>query len=138
MSYYDYDYTVDWEDAKELNDLFFGKRIIDVVGSSLILDDGTELEVVGNEGCSCGAGEYQLTSLAKCDNVITKVDVDVEGERDEYDDYWAEDTVYKLFVYADNQAINVATVEGSDGNGYYGTGFSIRVKKNESTTGTAT
>jgi hypothetical protein len=32
---------------------------------------------------------------------------------------------------ADNEQINVATFEGSDGNGYYGTGFSITVLKPE-------
>lgn len=34
---------------------------------------------------------------------------------------------YKIFVFADNQQINLATFEGTDGNGYYGTGYCIEV-----------
>jgi hypothetical protein len=35
--------------------------------------------------------------------------------------------VYRLFVYAANDRINVLSVEGDDGNGYYGTGFTLTV-----------
>lgn len=34
---------------------------------------------------------------------------------------------YTLYVYAENKRIAAAVVEGDDGNGYYGTGYRIRL-----------
>lgn len=86
--------------------------------AELILDNGTVLEVRGNEGCGgCSNGWYYLTALNKCDNAITNVEI-VE---DEYE------TVFSIFVYADDACINLVTYEGDD-NGYYGVGYYLRVK----------
>jgi hypothetical protein len=38
---------------------------------------------------------------------------------------------YQIFVYADNEMINVATFTGSDGNGYYGSGFTFEVVRDQ-------
>lgn len=47
-----------------------------------------------------------------------------------YDGYWSDDGYsYKIFVYAEDKRIKILQVDGSDGNGYYGTGYSILVKK---------
>ena len=39
-----------------------------------------------------------------------------------------DDTSYKIFVYAEDKKIKAVQVDGDDGNGYYGTGYSIMVK----------
>ena len=122
---------LDQSDEQELSDVLIGRRVDKVNEHTLLLDDGTVLEVRGNEGgCSCGAGDYDLTELNGVDNVITAVSVETgytDGEdRDDWDGgaQW-----YKIFVYAENQQIMLAEFSGDDGNGYYGTGFNISVRK---------
>jgi hypothetical protein len=92
----------------------------------LVLDDGTELYLTGNDGgCACSAGCYPLEKVATVDNVITSARVEAHPAGDDSDSY--EDGTYRIFVFADNQEINVAEFVGSDGNGYYGTGFELTV-----------
>lgn len=43
------------------------------------------------------------------------------------DDKYGRSGAYQIFVFADNRPINLATFEGDDGNGYYGTGFWVEV-----------
>lgn len=92
---------------------------------TLTLDDGTVLEIQGNEGCACAAGNYYITSLATCDNIITNVEVvdTIVG-----DSHWEEDHKYQIFVYTAHEQIAAVEIDGTDGNGYYGTGFWIGVK----------
>lgn len=144
--------TYSHAETDEIEKLLIGRRIVsaekgrfDLPGEDddnwwyekpegkLTLDDGTVLYLAGNEGgCSCGAGDYELTKLAAVDNVITGVTVEARPTGDEYID-WDTDTIpngtYKIFVFAGNEQIEAATFEGSDGNGYYGSGFSITVYK---------
>ena len=109
----------------------------------LTLSDGTTLRVWGNDGgCACDAGCYPLTHLAEADNVITNVEV--EERRNGYDvdepacrtcdakyycDQEGHDNTgyFRIFVYAEDERINLASFEGSDGNGYYGTGWWLDV-----------
>ena len=44
------------------------------------------------------------------------------------EDKWSDEYSYKIFVYAENKKIKIVQVDGDDGNGYYGTGYSIAVK----------
>lgn len=89
----------------------------------LTLDDGRELFVVPNVGgCSCGAGDYALTGLERVDNIITRVDF----EEEEHDGY-GEERTYRIFVLAGHEKINLLSVHGDDGNGYYGTGYELVV-----------
>jgi hypothetical protein len=96
----------------------------------LTLDDGTHLLVRGNTGgCICGAGDYSLSTLGTIDNVITRVEVDAQpggnagrGPLDDGYTGW-----YRIFVFAENEKVNLAQFTGSDGNGWYGTGFEIEV-----------
>jgi hypothetical protein len=90
----------------------------------LVLDDGTELYLTGNDGgCACSAGCYPLEKVATVDNIITSAHVNADPN----DDSDQGTGVYQIFVFAAAEAINVATFRGSDGNGYYGTGFSVTV-----------
>ncbi len=112
-------------DHDKVADLLVGRRVTKVADDTLRLDNGTELVFVGNDGgCSCGAGDYDLTALNDVDNIITRVDFLDSPSGDDLDG----DGRYEIFVFADNQLVNLATFTGSDGNGYYGTGYSITVR----------
>ncbi len=87
----------------------------------LVLDDGTVIYVRPNiGGCSCGAGDYSLARIAAVDNIITSARV---AQEETGDGEWA----YRIFVVADAVEVNVMSVEGDDGNGYYGTGYELFV-----------
>ncbi len=110
----------------EIKSLFIGRKVVKAEGSDLILDDGTVLQVIPNDGgCSCGAGDYYLDNLNKFDNVIT--DVEIKAVPDS-DSEWESGYTYQLFVYSGGISTSVADIKGDDGNGYYGTGFEIYVK----------
>jgi hypothetical protein len=113
------------EDTEKISNLLTGRTVTKVADDRLILDNGTELLLVGNDGgCACNAGCYDLTELNGVDNVITSVVLDNSPD--------GEDTpgegTYRIFVFANNERINLATFTGTDGNGYYGTGYTIHVK----------
>lgn len=136
---------------ERLTELLFGKKIISAVMSDerperyedgptgyLTLDDGTVLKVWGNTGgCSCGAGDYPLTELNACDNVITNVVLDEKPDGDDVRcetcgktwgcDHEGDRGYYRIFVYAEDRRITLASFDGSDGNGYYGTGWWLAV-----------
>jgi hypothetical protein len=89
----------------------------------LTLDDGTFLEVRANQGCGgCTAGWYEVSHLATCDNVITAVRLASNTE----------ETRFELFVITANEEIRAFEVTGSD-NGYYGSGYTLSVKRKELT-----
>lgn len=46
-------------------------------------------------------------------------------------DGWSDEYSYKIFVYAEDKKIKLLQVDGDDGNGYYGTGYEIVIKKIE-------
>ena len=89
------------------------------------------LEVIANEGCGgCSNGWYSITKLNEVDNAITDVQFICDDiEPNEKNDY--SDTSYKIFVFCEDTRINLLQVDGSDGNGYYGTGYTITVKIKE-------
>lgn len=125
----DYRGNVYYDENDDLSELLVGRKVVKVGEDTLRLDDGRLLRVEPNEGgCSCGAGDYDLTYLTGCDNIITKV----ESTTEELDGGEAA-TRYLIFVYAENKRINLVTIEGDDGNGYYGTGFRIYVSAAEVT-----
>lgn len=126
-------------DAERLKELLLGKTIVEARTADeppekwlrgptgyLTLSDGTTLKVWGNDGgCACSSGCYPLATLNRVDNIITNVEV-VESPHTDEDDADGEG-YYKIFVYAADERINVASFEGSDGNGYYGTGWWLDV-----------
>lgn len=121
-----YETTFYETDHAEVEALLLGRKVTKVSDDTLVLDDGTSLKFEGNDGgCVCSAGDYDLTELNGVDNVITNVEfVDDPDSEDR-----PSNGVYKIFVFADNKKINLAIFEGSDGNGYYGTGYSIQVTR---------
>ena len=124
-----YDKYFDETDVKEIKELLFGRKVrVKENGRNgiLLLDNGIELEIVPNTGCGgCSSGNYDLTVLNGCDNAITNVELAVNDEEDEYGDIT---TSYKIFVFTEDTRITLAQVDGTDGNGYYGTGYEIYVR----------
>lgn len=117
-------------DEKEIKELLIGRKV-KVDGDNLILDNGIILEVIANEGCGgCSSGWYSITKLNEVDNAITNVEFECDSiEASKENDY--SDTSYKIFVFCEDTRINLLQVDGSDGNGYYGTGYEIVVKQKE-------
>lgn len=113
------------DDKDAITALLVGRKVTKVAANMLLLDDGTRLTLVGNDGgCACSAGCYDLTELNDVDNVITAVEFQDSPDGEDC----SGDGTYKIFVFADNVRVNLATFEGSDGNGYYGTGYSVEVQ----------
>ena len=116
----------DYNFELKVKKLLIGRKITEIARindqtAMLVLDDGTELCAVGNEGCGgCGNGWYWLDQLNGCDNAITNVECCVQ-----YNEY--DGDIYHLFVFADNKKINCLQFSGSD-NGYYGTGYDLYVR----------
>lgn len=135
--------VLDETDEDAITGLLMGRTVTKVDGEHLILDDGTTIKAIGHDGgCACSAGCYDLSVLNGVDNIITKVEYDYRpasdydgyengdaksGHPDDPDDKWT--GYYRVFVYAENQKINLMQFDGSDGNGYYGTGFELLVRK---------
>lgn len=114
-------------DEEEIRELLVGRKV-KVDGDNLILDNGIVLEVIANEGCGgCSSGWYSIIKLNEVDNAITNVEFDCDGDVANEDD----DTSYKIFVFCEDTRIKLLQVDGSDGNGYYGTGYTIKVKQKE-------
>lgn len=116
------------DNAQELEALLVGRRIVEanLDNNKLVLDNGIVLEVPDRDGgCICGAGDYNLTTVSTVDNAITSVGIESNPGGDDLPNY---DGYYRIFVMAENKEITVAQWDGTDGNGYYGTGFSVIVR----------
>ena len=124
----DYDKIYYESDENEIRELLLYRKVVKVEGNTLVLDNGTELTFEGNIGCICGAGCYSVTELNECDNVITNVEFVRDNDVKNKDNY--DETSYKIFVYAEDKHIKLAQIDGDDGNGYYGTGYTLYVKFN--------
>lgn len=107
---------------KEIKELLLGHKIVaDEASDSLVLDSGTLLQINPNIRCGgCESGNYCLQHIASVNNAITNVEL-VE---DYDDDYYKH---YRIFVIADGMTTELLDVYGTDGNGYYGTGYEIDV-----------
>lgn len=127
------------EDQARIEALLLGRTVTKVDSEHLMLDNGTVIKALGHDGgCACSAGCYDLTVLNGVDNVITRVtfdyapagdyeDPEKSGHPDDPEDKWT--GYYRIFVYAENREINLMQFDGSDGNGYYGTGFELLVRE---------
>lgn len=115
---------------KEIEELLLGHKIVaDENSDTLILDNGVHLLITPNSGCdACPSGNYYLEHIASVNNAITNVEFVNEHEDSEYEDFDEEYYQhYRIFVIADGMTTELLDVYGTDGNGYYGTGYQIDV-----------
>lgn len=128
-------------DGKEIAENLIGKTIIKVErkkvednygykvdGYILYCKDGIELEIGENEGCGgCGNGwsEIDLMSLNENDNMITNAEYK-RGNGTE--NYKYDDDAFTIFIYYQDNKINVINGTDGYGNGFYGGGFYLNIK----------
>jgi hypothetical protein len=118
----------DQDDKDAIRELLLGHKVEKVADDHLLLDNGTLVRVVPNDGgCACTAGDYWLTELNGVDNIITRVEFE-EGTPKEQDEWGYPETSYRIFVIAEDKRFNLLTIDGDDGNGYYGTGYELLVR----------
>lgn len=117
--------TYSFCDEKEIKELLMFRKIVEVQGDSMILDNGVKLNVLPNIGCCCGAGNYYVENIASVPNAIT----DVIFSEDYYEKDGEYMTAYKIYVICEGiqGEQELLKVSGTDGNGYYGTGYEIEV-----------
>lgn len=105
-----------------------GRYVTSIDGSIITLDDGTELYIQGNAGCGgCSSGWYWLEETFKRGNRKARImSAYVAYSEDKSEDEPAR-SVYTIFVLVDGNPsqLPLATIRGDDGNGYYGTGFTL-------------
>ena len=119
---------IEHDDTAAMKSLLLGRRVVEVDEGNMLLDNGTVVRVDPNEGCDgCTSGNYWLNKLTTCDNIITNVEVE---QGDGNDTEWGDkDTRYTVFVVAEDKRFALLSVDGNDGNEYYGTGFELIVRK---------
>ena len=116
------DRTLCEQNEKEIENLLLGHKVTADDYDKLILDNGVVLQICPNIGCySCESGNYYLQHISSVNNAITNVEFVEEFEDDCYYEH------YKIFVIADGMTTELLDVYGTDGNGYYGTGYTIDV-----------
>lgn len=125
------DRTLNECDEKEIEEMLLGHKIVaDENNDALILDNGVVLQINPNVGCyGCESGNYYLEHIASVNNAITNVEFVNDYEVND-DDYYDEEDYYqhyRIFVIADGVTTELLDVYGTDGNGYYGTGYKIDV-----------
>ena len=107
---------------KEIEELLLGHKVTVDDYDKLVLDNGVVLQINPNIGCGgCESGNYYLEHIASVNNAITNVEFVEEFEDDCYYEH------YRIFVIADGMTTELLDVYGTDGNGYYGTGYTIDV-----------
>lgn len=116
------DRTLCEQNETEIEELLLGHKVTADDYDKLILDNGVVLQVTPNIGCyGCESGNYYLQHISSVNNAITNVEFVEEFEDDCYYEH------YKIFVIADGMTTELLDVYGTDGNGYYGTGYTIDV-----------
>ena len=116
------DKTLCEQNEKEIEELLLGHKVTADDYDKLILDNGVVLQINPNIGCgACESGNYYLEHISYVNNAITNVEFVEEFEDDCYYEH------YKIFVIADGMTTELLDVYGTDGSGYYGTGYTIDV-----------
>lgn len=116
------DKTLCEQNEKEIEELLLGHKVTADDYDKLILDNGVVLQINPNIGCgACESDNYYLEHISSVNNAITNVEFVEEFEDDCYYEH------YKIFVIADGMTTELLDVYGTDGNGYYGTGYTIDV-----------
>lgn len=116
------DRTLCEQNEKEIEELLLGHKVTVDDCDNLVLDNGVVLKIYPNIGCyGCESGNYYLQHISSVNNAITNVEFVEEFEDDCYYEH------YRIFVIADGMTTELLDVYGTDGNGYYGTGYTIDV-----------
>jgi hypothetical protein len=116
------DRTLCEQNETEIEELLLGHKVTADDYDKLILDNGVVLQINPNIGCGgCESGNYYLQHISSVNNAITNVEFVEEFEDDLYYEH------YRIFVVADGMTTELLDVYGTDGNGYYGTGYTIDV-----------
>lgn len=116
------DKTLCEQNEKEVEELLLGHKVTVDDYDNLVLDNGVVLQINPNIGCyGCESGNYYLQHISSVNNAITNVEFVEEFEDDCYYEH------YRIFVIADGMTTELLDVYGTDGNGYYGTGYTIDV-----------
>lgn len=109
---------------EELESLLLGHSVTIENDDTLVLDNGTRLEVRPNNGCGgCTSGNYWIDAINGAENVITRVDTSFE------EDDRGEGETTTIFVYSGAVRTELLSITGSEGNGYYGYGYELVVKR---------
>lgn len=97
----------------------------DEMSATITLDNGTVLDIHGSCECSCGNGwTYMREAFMRGNSKARIMNAHVETTHDDERYY---ETDYTIFVMIDGNPsqLPLATMQGYDENGYYGTGFTI-------------
>ena len=116
---------------EEYAELLRGRYVTDITVSSdetsatLTLDNDTTLELIGSRGCSCGNGVTYIKHVFQRGGRNARI-MNARVEATQNDESYYE-TDYTIFVMIDGNPsqLPLATMQGYDENGYYGTGFTI-------------
>lgn len=112
-------------DAGLYTKLLRGRYVTSIDDGTITLDDGTELYIHGNDGCGgCESGWYWLEQVYKQGSRRARIMSAYVGYDEDDKDA---PSVYTIFVMVDGNPgfLPLATIRGDDGNGYYGTGFTL-------------
>ena len=116
------------QESKSLSlEFLIGRKIVEIVDNLIIkLDNGEVYKVIESEGyggCSDGWGWSEFSGFEELplDNMITNV---------EYKDSDHSEDEYNIFVYFGDKRFDLEADDGW-GDGCYGGGFTVTVKKDE-------
>lgn len=97
----------------------------DEMSATITLDNGTVLDIHGSCECSCGNGwTYMREAFMRGNSKARIMNAHVETA---HSDERYDETDYTIFVMVDGNPsqLPLATMQGYDESGYYGTGFTI-------------
>lgn len=133
--------TRTWETRRDTPDapanwsgVLVGRRIVQIAKArkhlvSLVLDDGTSLDLEPVRACCV---DYEVSEIATepFDGVIMRV-LTMVNDKDGLESNTRDNPrIFRLFVYGqDGTQAQIARFDGSDGTGYYGTGFNVTVRR---------
>lgn len=117
--------------AEEYAALLKGRYVTDItigddeMSATIALDNGTVLDIHGSCECSCGNGWTYMREAFMRGNSKARI-MNAHVETTQSDERYDE-TDYTIFVMIDGNPsqLPLATMQGYDESGYYGTGFTI-------------
>ena len=120
------------QESESLNlEFLIGRKIVEIVDNLTIkLDNGEMYEVIESEGCGgCSSGWSEFSGFEELplDNMITNVEYKDSYQTEDEDKDEVEHE-YNIFVYFGDKRFDLEADDGW-GNGRYGGGFTVTVKK---------